>query len=1065
MAQITNTTFTIRMLDGAQLLRTAKRVDTNNQITYIFSYDYNKIQMNFITKSVNEYDDCAFFYQFKKVLGTEDIYDHMFFVDFESNGISLFDNKDNEQRLQDLFINGINIVCGETTRTFVPKDKSNSMSRESKISFIDSTYSEALDNRLNLGIENITSSQLMLSKYFSYRGGYLSTGKRVTHDKFIIDETTFVILPNILYKKLKDIDILTAKQSEDSLANDTSKWTIQQKKEDYTIQSVFDGEGIISPEYAGYINESLNNNDLTSFQIRLPFVKGMLHQVDFHSFIKEYANKGDNESYYIKDIFGVTRDLSKAHIIIDKNMFKFLSFNYPQNIENIDESLAKQYFKGIKEYEHGMYITNYNHSSSKAKITSLNYQIFNTLALDKENIDELVKKQEEYINDPISYLKLTNKNPLHQPTWQEMVIKDSRFATSYFVKQMLEGTKNSLIDKIGLGRISVSGEYRYLSRDLLPFLVRIVEKLTDKNGNSMNLDIIKSFNTIGTNSFYMPNNRIELKKDSVCAFFRNPHLSRNEECVLRNFYPNKVYKKYFSHLSGIVMVACDSLVPAILGGADFDGDEVKIINDEIIVNAVKRGCYKETEDGGISRKLPVIVIPSDKSGTKDLNKKNTFEVIKNTFSNKVGQISNAAIRIGQVQYAYSLSELEDYNNRSCQACTILTGLEIDSAKSGRHPDLSLILGDNKKSSSKKVSSFDYIRDIKNLINANYRFTVEKISGDTDSYKVYRRKKDKTPLLLFDCNVMDKNPLATFSGHYLRNKVTNKKSNTIKIEKPFEKVTLNEDSSEYYKILAAIIKAYNDIVWLNSKLNRVYEAVKQKEHIREMYKIISIQYDERYRDDVMTRLLDVEAYITNYFTDMQLNNSDTDIINDSIKKLTVENWNYAHSYDEKKSVLKNIFENMDEYYIESMTDILFNFNNNGYNLLFFVLLDVKAMFAESLTTEEIADELNNRDNSIDNKDGCYCHDTYSEVYNNLKNILYSKRDEKVNSEAIKRHIFKECKNKITSYDDVNTNFKNYDVLKFIYSIDKKGHFFWSLYDVKEISEAVSYFDSKRGQILC
>ncbi len=59
----------------------------------------------------------------------------------------------------------------------------------------------------------------------------------------------------------------------------------EQKKieDDEEIETPFDGVGLISKEYAEYINRALKLDGATSFQIRLPFAKGMLHQVDFRN--------------------------------------------------------------------------------------------------------------------------------------------------------------------------------------------------------------------------------------------------------------------------------------------------------------------------------------------------------------------------------------------------------------------------------------------------------------------------------------------------------------------------------------------------------------------------------------------------------------------------------------------------------------------------------------------------------------------------------------------------------------------------------------------------------------
>ena len=129
-----------------------------------------------------------------------------------------------------------------------------------------------------------------------------------------------------------------------------------------------------------------------------------------------------------------------------------------------------------------------------------------------------------------------------------------------------------------------------------------------------------------------------LKYSGAVAFFRSPHLSRNEECVLHSFekpmddekyrqvgkapvewryikYHNQ-YNKYFGHLTGVVMVPRESIVPLCLGGADFDGDLVNVVYDEDVVNAVIRGNYSDEE--GWKRKTPVIKIPSTDSNKKPI---------------------------------------------------------------------------------------------------------------------------------------------------------------------------------------------------------------------------------------------------------------------------------------------------------------------------------------------------------------------------------------------------------------------------------------------------------------
>ena len=69
-----------------------------------------------------------------------------------------------------------------------------------------------------------------------------------------------------------------------------------------------------------------------------------------------------------------------------------------------------------------------------------------------------------------------------------------------------------------------------------------------------------------------------------------------------------------------------------------------------------------------------------------------FETVKSTFSSRVGQISNAALNRSIIAYNENSSDEERERYRQeVETLAILTGLEIDSAKSGVKPDLSQYL--------------------------------------------------------------------------------------------------------------------------------------------------------------------------------------------------------------------------------------------------------------------------------------------------------------------------------------------------------------------------------------
>lgn len=69
-----------------------------------------------------------------------------------------------------------------------------------------------------------------------------------------------------------------------------------------------------------------------------------------------------------------------------------------------------------------------------------------------------------------------------------------------------------------------------------------------------------------------------------------------------------------------------------------------------------------------------------------------YDTVKNTFSARTGQISNAALnRSIQAYNENSTAEDRDRYRKEVEMLAILTGLEIDSGKSGVKPDLSMYL--------------------------------------------------------------------------------------------------------------------------------------------------------------------------------------------------------------------------------------------------------------------------------------------------------------------------------------------------------------------------------------
>lgn len=580
---------------------------------------------------------------------------------------------------------------------FVPFDKSSSMGRRNTISFIDKRILEDLNKRLLLDMD-LSNIDLNLAKFYAYKGLYFTSSKRVKSGKMALNSETVIVIDDIGFvpdDKNETIETITAIPPKEGEEASNQSYTICNKKllKSEALNNLYDGEGIICPEYSELINEELGLSESTaSYQIRLPFTKGMLHRVDFHKFINEFGHP-TKKGYEIIDAFGRKRDLMKAKIILTKSMFKCFEwysqlFNSKSDKKTDGKSSINQidpltyYFAKCIKYDHALYIANTDDYYQGKNLIQLNYQFLNTLCLSNKEYDSLLNIHRETISDPVNYLmnhaeiRLDDTEMAASEKWKDILLKyatkDEAYKGLYaepLIKENLKKVSTSIRNKMAFGKYIVNGEIRFLSRDLLFFLFHLLNK---KDRQSKNSQIIKSeFLTEAV--FDMPGNSCNLKSGYHYAILRSPHLSRNEQCALRfeNIPENSIRYKYLSHLKGVIMLSHLSVDPLTLGGADFDGDLVKVINNDIIRDSILKnrydlsGKYKPNKDYARSEALPVINInPYKVEFENHYVETLDFDIIANTFSNNIGKLSNLSAKYGKL--AYSNKALKYYKKHTPQ---------------------------------------------------------------------------------------------------------------------------------------------------------------------------------------------------------------------------------------------------------------------------------------------------------------------------------------------------------------------------------------------------------------
>ena len=662
-------------------------------------------------------DDNALFYQIMDELRggsftlddgvINDLFDIIFFMDFAG----IFDRTgrqkkylDRQKKAESMFRpEGITLDFDSGAHRYVAFERSASMSRQAMLSFIREDYYEPVRRRIMM---DLIIEQCQLSKLYAYNGLMMSSGIRV--DGIGIDRPhRVIVIDNPTYKNV-NVRVITVE--DDGSTGSMRKYHRVEKRIDELVTVCFDGEGLISKQYAEVLNKTLGpKRKHTSFQIRMPYVKGMLHQVDFKDLL---INAG---TMTLTDMWCVKHSVEDVDIILTKSMFKGAGW-LKENGKSWDD-----YWTAFRKYHHALYITNVSKPKPESQ-TELNFQFLNTLSMSAEEFrpgdlplgwtrspaedsrDWLTKETElAYYNlcadDTYRIQYFTEQavgwwRPQSKESQMAKILKRNPLFISEppYVKQ-LESEAEGILSRYAKGKLIVAGDNRFLSGDLfwlMSFLLDSAGVKTKSHTTYFSKAIGEQF---PEDAFYAPGARYST--EDVCTILRNPHIARNEEIQLRPYTEDyRMREYYFGHLTDVLMVDCRVLAAERLGGADYDGDMVKTIASPIVNQCVRRNYDDFAEKRHNLNNIPLLMIPSIDPLIRDANDwQARFETVKNTFSSRVGQISNAALNRSIIAYnENSTAEKRERYRQEVEILAILTGLEIDSAKSGVKPDLSEYLG-------------------------------------------------------------------------------------------------------------------------------------------------------------------------------------------------------------------------------------------------------------------------------------------------------------------------------------------------------------------------------------
>ena len=591
--------------------------------------------------------------------------------------------------------------------------------------------------------------------------------------------------------------------------------------------------------------------------------------------------------------------------------------------------------------------------------------------------------------------------PDQSAMWKLALKKNRAFLWEASIRKRLQVEERSMLKDCAEGRLNVAGSTCYLSGDLMRLLLHIRKQGQDflglcKNGESQKVlpdhrsdPLYQSIHEMEWTACLPPKrmfvpsvparfvDNVKFSETAALpsitlAILRNPHLSRSEDrCAVP--YTNPLYDAYFSQLSGIAMTAYSDLIPMALSGADFDGDPVKIILDPIVNRGVRRS------DG----KYPVGVIPSVKLKKTDVPKDNivpdtiSFEMIQRTFSNRVGQISNLAVRLTREEYrgtngsapAKDDTLQKKLKNKSCEA-NIITGLEIDSVKNGLRPESNIreleSLGREIKDETKGYY-FDRLKEIRKL-NPGRKFPkirqLPGIDGDSAKDKIYTIQQLRSKKFIRYDSASPAVNIDRLPGIFSEKTVNGIRNWSDQLPSDdsvlfrFERdAAWLEDIRMVYSEVSRLVTAYHAVV---NRITRAHHSRKQFSEAKFdafFMTILKMQYDDllQVMPGTTMNVCDVrdEAYFMLYdriaanLADRSPDAEDYPLsvmnaVNNVLNRVVGESWIYTLPENREKT-LRSLLGMTDN---EPLTQeeqaafaMLTDFRERGYGLLYYALKDI------------------------------------------------------------------------------------------------------------------------------
>ena len=570
---------------------------------------------------------------------------------------------------------------------YIRYKRSSGSSREGKCLFIEERLSKDMFPWSKCGLKAEDGYESNLVSYEAYRSLSLSNVEKIInldpHNILVVEDYDSIFKDN----NSVGVDIVN------------KQLVVSKDKEIQISNSIWDGEGLLDEsvfsEY-GYENKGM-------MLLRNRFFKCCAFNTRLQFFLKEMMEQGVIKS--VKDLNGYTeaKNIEDVLLVITHSSLKYLKLsNKPLN-----EKINKWMNNVSSSF--GVVKTDKPTHEFKGEMVDTSYQFINTIGLNKEQTNELVKPYLEYRdmirNDSDMYLFYSKMHKYDEPDkntpapipekgyerlldYREISFTVCEKLMKYnkdFEKTKLYGSYVSklmarLREDAYLGRLLIAGTNATLFGNGYELLLNIVNKFEKKSPVSL----IKP-GEISCSNF---------ADNELIVGARSPHITMGNLYLATNKHYDEL-DKYFNLSKEIVAVnAINENIQQKLNGADYDSDTMLLTNNKVIVSTVKEH-YQEF-------KVPVCLAKSTNL-THSCSKKDMYielaRIDIDISQNHIGEAVNLSQILNSVYWdKYHKGDYEQLDEIYATICklAVVSGMEIDKAKRSYDVNVDVFLANARK---------------------------------------------------------------------------------------------------------------------------------------------------------------------------------------------------------------------------------------------------------------------------------------------------------------------------------------------------------------------------------